>query len=191
MTPALAKRTVRAFRKKLFPEIPKLWYETEMLAKRCVRTGQPQKMGGAGRPNVTFEMIDTYLTIKLPSGRRLWYPGAHLKMITDKWGNVREQLRFWGELANKWWRVEWTYGGKLVENIIQAIARDLLARALLKCEAAGLAVVMHVHDEIVAEVLKKLRRLIDEMHAIFRSVPKWGDGLLLGSGGFVADYYHK
>lgn len=191
VTLKLCEKATKTYRK-IYHEIPRSWKESEHLAIRAVRTGKPQVMGGHdGRPRIVFEMIGTYLTIKLPSGRRLWYPGAHVKMTTTKWGSIKPQLRFFTEINKKWWRVSWTYGGKIIENIVQAIARDLLARALLKCEAAGLPVVMHVHDEIVAEVLKKLKRKIDEMHAIFRSVPRWGEGLLLGSGGFVTPFYKK
>ncbi len=188
ITIEMAKVVTKAFRVKNFPEIPKLWKDVEKCAIRAIKTGKPQYCGV--NDCIRMEMIQGYLAVRLPSGRRLWYPQAHIKTVVNKWGNYHEEIRFY-TAKGKWWGRNSTYGGKLVENIVQAIARDLLARALVRCEEKKLFPVMHIHDEIVAEILKKLERSIDEMHTIFRDVPRWAPGLLLGSGGFVSPFYKK
>ncbi len=171
--------------RKLYTRIPAYWKEVETACKNAIRTGRSYPLGHG----VVAEMQGRHLTIKLPSGRRLWYPDASLKFRPGKWG-PQETICFWTEV-NKQWVQATTYGGRLVENIVQAIARDLLACALLQCEARGYNPVMHVHDEIVCEVLKTLKGVFEGMTQIFRTPPPWGTGLILGSSGFTNHFYKK
>jgi DNA polymerase len=193
---SLAKKATKAFRT-LHHEIPTLWRKVEEAAHRCVRTGKPQSVGYKNA--LRFEMVTRksyphmtmdFLTMRLPSGRRLWYPQPHLKQKYDKkWDRWRTELRFMGLFGKKLWLPESTYGGKLVENAVQAIARDLLAIALVKCEELKYRPVMHVHDEIVCE--RKPGADINDMHKLFRTSPPWAKDLLLNSGGFVTPHYKK
>ena len=92
--------------------------------------------------------------------------------------------------ANKWVRGE-TYSGKLVENITQATARDLLAEAMWRMEKAGLDIVAHIHDEVVLEV-RKGSVTVEDVTAIMNQNPEWADGLPLASAGYHApDFYFK
>jgi DNA polymerase len=90
-----------------------------------------------------------------------------------------------------WTRVD-TYGGKLVENIVQAIARDILADSLKKLDKAGYDIVMHVHDEAVAEIPKfEAEKNLEQMCAIMGEPISWAEGLPLGADGYITDYYKK
>jgi len=91
--------------------------------------------------------------------------------------------------ANKWSRGE-TYSGRLVENLTQATARDLLAEAMWRMEQAGFDIVGHVHDEVILEVPKGVIT-VEDVCAIMNLNPAWADGLVLSSAGYRGDYYFK
>ena len=91
--------------------------------------------------------------------------------------------------SKKWDRLE-TFGGKLVENIVQAIARDLLAYAMINVTAAGYDIVFHVHDEIICEVPNG-QGSVDELCRIMSKAPDWADGLPLDADGYKCEYYRK
>ena len=91
--------------------------------------------------------------------------------------------------SKKWERLE-TFGGKLVENIVQAIARDLLAYALINTANAGYDIVFHVHDEIIAE-MEVGKGSVDEMCMLMSKAPDWADGLPLDADGYECEYYRK
>lgn len=121
---------------------------------------------------------------RLPSGRDLVYHRAQLRETTTSWGALRTAMSYWH--SGKKLEVP-TYGGLLAENVIQAIARDVLVDALLRLDAAGLRVVLHVHDEIVVEEENTER--FDEMKALMRSAPTWAAGLPLDVEGYVSARY--
>ncbi len=161
------------------------WKQIEKVSLACVSTRKKLKLGLLG-----FEMVDNYFTIILPSGRRLWYPEACIKMKVTKWGN-KPELRFKVNLADgpMWeWFQTYTYGGRLTENVVQAIARDVIACGLIAAETAGLTPVMHVHDEIICETLPGksdlLRKLMSE-------TPAWAKGLPLDAKVFESTFYRK
>ncbi len=181
----LCLQAVKGYRR-LYPNIPKCWYDIERLAIRAIHRREAQRY----RHNITLEMVGHALTIKLPSGRRLWYPHARVVTVMKR-GEPRNEIRFHTEVKKGMWIEVNTYGGRLVENIVQAIARDLLARALILCESAGYCPVMHVHDEIICETDEGRTGVLDGMHTIFRTPPPWGKGLILGSGGFTSPFYKK
>lgn len=129
------------------------------------------------------------LVILLPSGRPLIYQNARLE--SGRFG--KEVIKFSGvDQTSRQWTTLDTYGGKLVENIVQAVARDLLAESLKKCVESGIDVIAHVHDEIIAEAPEAVaaetyRKMID----IMSQPPDWAKGLPLGADGFTADFYQK
>lgn len=128
----------------------------------------------------------TYLTIQLPSGRKLYYnePRIGINRFDKK------AVHYTGiNQTTKKWQADETYGGKLTENIVQAIARDCLAVTLERVIAAGYKPVMHIHDEIVIDATQDQR--LEDVNAIFAEPIDWAPGLILKGAGFEADYYMK
>ncbi|MDK6688299.1 DNA polymerase [Aerococcus urinae] len=162
-------------------KIVDFWYDTERLAMTAVRDHKPQR----GPQGLKFYMRGTYLFIQLPSGRSLAYPNARLED-----GKFGEKIVFDGQGTKVMFEKQDTYGGKLVENIVQATARDILAEALQRLEARGFPVVFHVHDEAIAEVPKDTHT-VEEMNEIMAIQPDWAEGLPLNAEGFSSDYYMK
>ena len=129
-----------------------------------------------------------FLTVELPSGRRLFY--AHPFLAPAKNFPDRESLHYWGmnQTSKKWAQTD-TWGGKLVENITQAVARDCLAETLVRLNEKGMTAVFHVHDEVIVEVDREddLNTILDVMAAPI----EWAPGLPLKGAGFICDYYQK
>ena len=171
------------------PKIKALWYTVEKAAVYTVTTGNPMTI----EHDITFRLeVDPfygyrYMTIELPSGRKLFYPEPHIKLNSfDK-----EAVHFKTQLNNAW-VTESTYGGKLVENITQAIARDCLALTLMRLYDNGLPAIMHIHDEAVIEVPKdEASEYLDIVEKTFALPIPWAEGLVLTAAGFTNDYYMK
>jgi DNA polymerase len=164
--------------------IVQFWRNIEAAALHVVQTGEAVGLRGL----VIAREMDArtgqdFLTIRLPSGRKLFYPQPHI--VENDLG--RPAVHYYGTEAGKW-TVLSTYGGKLTENVVQAISRDCLANAMMKLHAAGFEIVMHVHDEIVAEVEGDR---LDEMLELMREPIPWAPGLPLDAAGFVTDFYMK
>ena len=172
--------------RKANPHIVKCWTNIETAAQRCVTTGIDQKVYGLifhRRPE------DGTMTIQLPSGRLLCY--RSMTTGTNRFGNGSLKYRGVNSTTNQWGWIE-TYGGKLTENIVQAIARDCLAHTLLALDRNGYPTVFHVHDEVVCEVPKEEGpEALKEIQKIFADVPDWAEGLPLKGAGYVTDYYLK
>lgn len=165
------------------PNIVQYWWDCETAALNAVRNA-----GTAYTVrNVVFKKAGSFLYIKLPSGRLLAYPKP--RIVAG--GMKDEQLEFSGvEPIKKTWGARKTYAGKLVENITQAVARDLMAEAMLRLDAAGYELVMTVHDEIVAEVDKNFGSVKD-FEKIMCEVPDWAKGLPLAAEGYESERYRK
>ena len=171
------------------PKIKELWYTVEKAAVYTVTTGNPMTI----EHGITFRLeVDPfygyrYMTIELPSGRKLFYPDPHIKLNNfDK-----EAVHFKTQLNNAW-VTESTYGGKLVENITQAVARDCLALTLMRLSKNGLPAIMHIHDEAVIEVPKdESDEYLDIVEKTFALPIPWAEGLVLTAAGFTNDYYMK
>ncbi len=166
------------------PCIVRLWREVEACALTTVRTGQSTGCNG-----IVFALEGDrekwFLTLALPSGRKLFYVNPGIGV--NKFG--REGLNYKGvNQQNRKWENTETFGGKLVENIVQAIARDCLAEILLRLEAAGLRTVFHVHDEVIIE---SRGNCLDTALAIMAQPIPWAPGLLLKGAGFECSYYQK
>lgn len=166
------------------PNIVRLWYALESAATAAVRTGMPESAAG-----LIFRYESgggmKFLTIQLPSGRKLFY--ANPFFAPNRFGN--DSLHYYGAKAGKWTALE-TYGGKLTENVVQAIARDCLAAALDNLEKEGYRTVMHIHDEVILDVPKDKADL-DRVCRLMCAQAPWAKGLLLNADGFVGDYYRK
>lgn len=171
--------------RKSSPNIVRLWYTLESAATEAVRTGLAVSAAG-----LTFRYERTagglrFLTIQLPSGRKLFY--ANPFFAPNRFGN--DSLHYYGAKTGKWAALE-TYGGKLTENVVQAIARDCLAAAIKNLEAAGYRIVMHIHDEVILDVPADKADL-DTVCKLMCEPISWANGLLLNADGFVGDYYKK
>ena len=127
-----------------------------------------------------------FISIKLPSGRSLYYPKPFLKLNQFE----KDALHYYGvNQTTKKWEVNSTYGGKLVENIVQAIARDCLAETLLRLYEKNYDVVMHIHDEVVIDAYDD-EKLEDVNNILAEPIP-WAPGLVLKGAGFETKYYMK
>lgn len=172
------------------PRIRDFWYAVDAAAVKVMQDAQP-----IGLPHGILIARECdlvygydYLTITLPSGRKLFYPGPYLS--TNQFD--RPALHYRTQTGINWTHTS-TYGGKLVENITQAIARDCLALALNRLVKAGYKPIMHIHDEVVLEVPKAQLHddEIDRINAIMCAPIPWAPGLLLNADGFISPYYKK
>jgi DNA polymerase len=157
--------------------ITKFWKELARAARAAIRTGQMQQVGGESRPTITAAFDGYALTLTLPGGRAVNYPGAHLR-ANQKFEDGDPDIEFFDNAKGQWKPVR-AWFGVLVENVVQACARDLLAAALLRFEARGLATVFHCHDEVVIEAAEGTVTA-DEVLAILLEPPPWATGLPLG-----------
>jgi len=162
------------------PKIVRLWWDVDKAAMTAVNERTNTQTHG-----IRFEYRSGMLFIVLPSGRRLAY-------VKPKIG----QNRFGGEavtyegvgISKKWERIE-SYGPKFVENIVQAISRDILCHAMRRLDAAGFSIVMSVHDEVVIEAPPEVSP--DDVCRHMAETPSWAEGLLLRAEGFVCPFYKK
>jgi DNA polymerase bacteriophage-type len=163
------------------PNIVQLWYKAQKAAIAAVRTERPQRVEGC---SVVYQYKYGHLFCKLPSGRMLTYWQARLVP-----GNYGDQIQYMGmDQMTKQWTKQYTYGGKLVENMVQAIARDLLVYKMLVLDEMGFDIIMHVHDEIVMEGQPGELSMVNDVMST--EVP-WAKGLPLGSAGYEGTFYKK
>lgn len=130
------------------------------------------------------------MTILLPSGRKLYYIDPAIG--ENRWGGASLSYMGTDQTTKKWKRIE-TYGGKLVENVVQAIARDCLAQAIERLEAAGLPVVFHVHDEVVIDVkpFADADAMLEKVISAMTAPIPWAEGLPLDADGWVGTFFKK
>lgn len=169
------------------PAIVNLWGEVEDAAIMTVRTKRPHKVSC-----LCFEHDGVNLTITLPSGRKLFYRNPRVR--PNRFGKVG--LMYDGLVQSVGWTDVETYGGKLVENIVQAVARDLLSEAMVRLTKAGYNIVMHVHDECICEVPEgQADAHLNRMNNIMAENPEWTKilpmGIPLKADGYVTKFYKK
>lgn len=168
------------------PRIVELWHSLEACAISTIKTGQP-----TGARGILFALegdVSTnqqFLTMTLPSGRKLFYVRPFIGP-----GRFGEAMYYMGnDQKSKKWAETSTFGGKLAENAVQAIARDCLAVTLMRLHLAGYETVFSVHDEVVIDGRPHER--LDEVLDIVKQPMRWAPGLLLKGAGFECDYYMK
>lgn len=163
------------------PHIVNFWREVERSARRALSDMTRVSV----RHGVSFEYRDGMLLMNLPSGRSL----AYMKPMIDREGNLT--YKGVNQTTRRIERIK-TWGGKLVENLVQAFARDCLAVALMRLDEAGYRIIFHVHDEVVAEVRQdEASKALAEMEHIMAKPIDWAPGLILTADGFTSDYYRK
>lgn len=173
------------------PRIRELWYSFDGAATQVINNG-----GSVRVRCCTFSREcdcirgTTCLTITLPSGRKLYYVDPAI--TENRWGNPSISYMGMDQKTKRWKRIE-TYGGKLVENVVQAIARDCLAQAIDRLEAAGLPVVFHVHDEVVIDTkpFADNKAMLNRVIEIMATPISWAAGLPLGADGWVGTFFKK
>lgn len=165
-----------------------LWYKMDASAVQVISQG-----GAVGlnclviARELDYNRGTDYMTITLPSGRKLYYNAPQLGV--NQWGNPSISYLGMDQTTKKWKRIE-TYGGKLVENCVQAIARDCLAQAIEHLEAAGLPVIFHIHDEVVIDCEPDTATLEDVVQIMARPI-SWAPDLPLGADGWVGKFFKK
>lgn len=173
------------------PCIVYLWEDVERAAKEAVKY---RRRSTAADGKLTFECDGDNLMVRLPSGRQLFYRHATIKtkpkpnvptMTPTIWyEGVVQETKHWGEID--------TYGGKLVENCVQAIARDLMASTLMSLDEAGHEVIAHIHDEVIVEVEKSsAKQKYAEIVSLMEKTPDWAKGLPLKADGYITPFYLK
>lgn len=173
------------------PAIVDMWKEIDEASKEAVRYQRPVSCTCR---NIVFDCDGKFMTIKLPSGRQLFYYGPKFK---DKkigcstmptrvlcYQGVVQETKQWGEID--------TYGGKLTENIVQAIARDLLGNSMLNMQEEDFEITMHVHDEAIAEIpLENAKEHYNNMIKAMEKVPHWASDFPLKADGYITPFYLK
>lgn len=182
----LAERSVKAFRKQ-YDKVKKYWYDIERAAVSAV-----EKPGARFRVGyVSYIVEDDFLYCDLPSGRRLAYPYPELKVV-QKYEDFKLQVSFMGEVGSgvNNWKRNTTYGGKLVENIIQAISRDLMVNGMFNAESKGYEIIMTVHDELLSENDIGFGSL-KEYEAALCDMPDWFHDCPIVTEGYEAPRWRK
>lgn len=188
--------------RKASPNIVQLWYDTQEAATEAIKTRQKVHVA----KGVYFQMHGKHLLMWLPSGRFITYPYTTIKLKTvveeyeiivngmvmvEERKRTSEAICYWAtNQTTRKWEEQDTYGGKLVENLVQAFARDCLGYAMLNIEAGGYTLVGHVHDEAIADVPKGYGSLEEFNKLMVKKAPWMGD-LPLKAEGFETQFYKK
>lgn len=186
VTEELCKRAVQIFRK-THPEVEQMWKNLELAACRAVR-----KPGRVIKVNKTaWQLQDGFLWCQLPSGRRIAYREPTVRFEETPWGEEAPKLYHWGEnpKTHKWEDAA-TYGGRLTENVVQAVARDIMVAATLRCEKAGFRYLFSVHDEVICE-REVGRDWLPEYERVIMTLPAWAGGLPITAKGWRGPRYKK
>ena len=162
------------------PNIVRLWWDVDRAVKEAVT-----ERCGTETQRIRFEYRSGMLLIWLPSGRQLTY--VKPRMGINRFGS--EAVTYEGVGATKKWERIESYGPKFVENIVQAISRDILCCAMRKLNEKGFDIVMHVHDEVVLEV--PLEVTVTDICTLMNQTPTWAQGLLLRADGYECNFYKK
>lgn len=174
ITLEFAKRVVKAYRKK-YKAVVAYWKALEKAAIGAVNN--PRKSFEVN--GVIYKMEGIFLTCKLASGRKLYYPNVEVRSTKTPWGEMKDTVTYMVMEKNHWRRTK-TFGGKLAENIVQATSRDLLAESMFRVERAGYPITLTVHDETLVEVLKSLlekgKRSLKEFSDLMKQLPSWAKG---------------
>ena len=169
------------------PRIVRMWAVIEKAAITAIKTGESITV----YRNIVIGKRWGMLTITLPSGRTICYPRAEVETeYNDGWRGDHDIIEYEGlnQTTKKWGKVR-TYGGKLTENIVQAVARDILGIVILRAKAEGLNIVFHIHDEIIVEATPD--QTLADVEALFSKPIDWCRDLPLKGAGYTTPYYLK
>lgn len=182
------KSAVSAYREEWVPEVPEFWYALQDAAVRCVWDRVPTNAFG-----IEYRLVDSWLTARLPSGRRLWYYAPRPERDQMPWNPaiVRPGFSYQAKKMGRWVTVH-AHGGLLTGQAVQGLARDLLVPAMFKCEREDMPVVLTVHDEIVTEPTID-KASVETLSQIMEDIPSWAKqlGFLIAVDPWVGDRYRK
>lgn len=182
---SLAQKVIDIYRDK-YSSVTHLWHIQENAAMRAAVSNKSHRAG-----YVMWAKHDDFLYCRLPSGRCLTYYKPKIESVETPWGEMRPALTFMGINAQtRQWERQSTYGGKIVENITQAVARDLMAEAMLRVEDAGYEMLLTIHDELLSERLKG-EGDEKEFAALMAVLPAWAEGLPVKVEGWSGERYLK
>ena len=169
------------------PKIVKLWKIVERAARTAIEEKRPVKVRG-----ITYRYSKGNLFAKLPSGRSICYYGARIKENADQWGRSSIVYQGVDQTTKRWGEAE-TWGGKMVENLVQAVARDCLAVVMQRVEKLGFQIVMHVHDEMIVDVPLEWNptHALCEINDQMGMEIEWAPGLPLRGDGYICEFYKK
>lgn len=190
LTQEEAHHAVAVFRQR-FPEVVRFWYDLEDAARRAVEERLTTRLGA-----LTIRYVPGALCIDLPAGRSLYYlrPRVRTMVFQGRDGEpyAKRVLTYEGQnsVTKQWGRLT-THGGKLAENVTQAVARDVLAEGLVRADRAGFPLVGHVHDEAIAEVEDGSPLDVPTLCQCLSAPIAWAPGLPLAAAGFEAAFYRK
>jgi DNA polymerase bacteriophage-type len=185
------------------PKIVKMWKKIENAVKYTIKNRAKTKITIINEIGIIFKFKKGCLLIELPSGRNLTYVRAVIVAKTRNFNNTKKGTLYTQEViqfeklnsVTKQWDINNTYGGELFENIVQAIARDILANALLNLDSSKHDLLFHVHDEIITQVnITSKSEMFTELQLLkggMCSLPEWAEGLPISAEGFITPYYMK
>lgn len=183
ITEEFAQEVVATYRDR-FWRVRDMWAEQQAVAIEAVESRQPIECG-----RITWKVEKPFLSCYLPSGRRLAYPFPEIRTRQTPWGSLQPTLTYMGmDPYTHQWKRQVTYGGMLVENQTQAVARDIMAEAMLRCEAGGYPLVLSVHDELGAEIQEGS---LDEFLQLLTEPPLWARDCPIEAAGWIGQRYHK
>jgi DNA polymerase len=186
MTREEAQHSIDVFRN-VYSDVVAYWKVIERAAINCVNTGKETRAG-----KIVFKMEKPFLRMYLPSGRALSYFKPKVSEKPTPWGEMRKQLSYLNVVNSGQMMYTSTYGGKLVENAVQAIARDLLLHGMKLAEEKGLEIFMHVHDQIVCSVKEeKAEKALKTLVQCMETPPSWGLDIPLGAEGQITKCFMK
>ena len=171
------------------PDIVNFWWECDRAARSAIQNPAQQFTAAGGK--VTFGMLGNHLICRLPSGRHLVYRDAQLLPSMDRRGQLEITYMGVDQYTRKWTRLR-TYGGKLVENIVQAVARDLMAHVLVEADRAGMMPILTIHDEVLCEEDEHVADAsLALLLRLMATPPVWAGGIPLKGEGWVGYRYKK
>lgn len=185
---AEARAIIEAYRYKWAPKVRQLWYDLEGASTDCVARRRATESHGC-----TFALEDEWLTIRIPSGRKLHYYAPRVERVQTPWDpdQLRLSWSFEGVKTGQWKRIQ-AFGGLITENVVQAIARDLMVAAMLRAERNGVPVVLTVHDELVTEPVAA-RADVKGFEQLMSETPAWAKdmGVPVATEAWVGERYRK
>lgn len=187
ITEAFAIAAVRLYRQEN-QAIVRFWYDVEAAAARAIATQKPVQLRNLWFDTLVMGEL-SWLRIGLPSGRQLYYPWPMVTQ-TEHYGKLRNQISFKADFRGRMLRGS-TYGGRLVENIVQAVSRDIMVEGMNTAEEYGYAAVGTVHDELITLCPKSGEHTLKELEKLISRNPVWASGLPLGCEGFTCVRYRK
>jgi DNA polymerase len=187
----LGKRAVTAYRQK-YTRVVAFWKRVEqaflLAVSKNVRVKVNDKIFIQKKPG------EHWATIILPSGRPMYYPYVEIKNKETSWGEIKATISYWGvDSKTKKWQREYTYGGKITENICQGISRDLMAEGMLNCEKTGYLSALTVHDELLSNRKKNQAKELNNEKFVqeLTKLPKWAEGFPIKAEGWSGPRYKK